>query len=45
MSELRCASPRVRAVFFDVDFTLIHPGPAFQGHGYAEVCARHGVKV
>jgi HAD superfamily hydrolase (TIGR01509 family) len=34
-----------RAVFFDVDFTLIHPGPAFQGHGYAEACARHGVAV
>jgi HAD superfamily hydrolase (TIGR01549 family) len=32
-------------VFFDVDFTLIHPGPAFQGHGYAEACARHGVAV
>jgi HAD superfamily hydrolase (TIGR01509 family) len=34
-----------KAVFFDVDFTLIHPGPAFQGHGYAEACARHGVSV
>jgi putative hydrolase of the HAD superfamily len=34
-----------RAVFFDVDFTLIHPGPAFQGHGYREFCARHGVDV
>jgi HAD superfamily hydrolase (TIGR01549 family) len=34
-----------RAIFFDVDFTLIHPGPAFQGHGYAEACARHGVHV
>jgi putative hydrolase of the HAD superfamily len=34
-----------RAIFFDVDFTLIHPGPAFQGHGYAEFCARHGVAV
>jgi HAD superfamily hydrolase (TIGR01662 family) len=34
-----------RAVFFDVDFTLIHPGPAFQGRGYAEACARHGVEV
>jgi putative hydrolase of the HAD superfamily len=34
-----------RAVFFDVDFTLIHPGPAFQGHGYAEFCARHGVAI
>src|SRR5438132_3526329 len=32
-----------RAGFFDVDFTLIHPGPTFQGHGYAEACARHGV--
>jgi putative hydrolase of the HAD superfamily len=36
---------RTRAVFFDVDFTLIHPGPAFQGHGYREFCARHGVDV
>lgn len=34
-----------RAVFFDVDFTLIHPGPAFQGDGYAEACARQGVTV
>jgi len=34
-----------RAVFFDVDFTLIHPGPAFQGNGYAEACARHGLVV
>ena len=33
------------AVFFDVDFTLIHPGPTFQGDGYREVCARHGVDV
>ncbi len=32
-----------KAVFFDVDFTLIHPGPTFQGDGYAEACARHGV--
>ena len=38
-------APRIRAVFFDVDFTLIHPGPAFQGSGYAESCARHGVRV
>jgi HAD superfamily hydrolase (TIGR01549 family) len=35
----------IRAVFFDVDFTLIHPGPAFQGHGYSEACARHGLTV
>jgi len=34
-----------RAVFFDVDFTLIHPGPAFQGSGYREYCARYGVDV
>lgn len=34
-----------RAIFFDVDFTLIHPGPAFQGNGYRTFCARHGVSV
>ncbi len=34
-----------RAVFFDVDFTLIHPGPAFQGHGYQKFCARYGLEV
>jgi len=33
------------AVFFDVDFTLIRPGPRFGGEGYAETCARHGVAV
>jgi HAD superfamily hydrolase (TIGR01662 family) len=33
------------AVFFDVDFTLIHPGPRFQASGYCETCARHGVTV
>ena len=35
----------VRAVFFDIDFTLIHPGPAFQGGGYREFCARFGIEV
>ena len=35
----------VRAVFFDVDFTLIYPGPTFQGDGYARFCARHGMTV
>jgi putative hydrolase of the HAD superfamily len=35
--------PRLRAVFFDVDFTLIYPGPVFQGGGYQDFCARHGV--
>ena len=34
-----------RAVFFDVDFTLIHPGSAFQGIGYRDFCARHGLDV
>jgi putative hydrolase of the HAD superfamily len=32
-----------RAVFFDVDFTLIYPGPTFRGEGYREFCARHGM--
>ncbi|HEY2434288.1 MAG TPA: HAD family hydrolase [Vicinamibacterales bacterium] len=36
---------KTRTVFFDVDFTLIYPGPAFQGGGYADACARHGVPV
>jgi HAD superfamily hydrolase (TIGR01549 family) len=36
---------RTEAVFFDVDFTLIRPGRRFQGAGYVESCARHGVQV
>lgn len=34
-----------RAVFFDVDFTLIYPGPRFQASGYQEFCVRHGITV
>ena len=34
-----------KAVFFDVDFTLIYPGPAFQGTGYRDFCAEHDVTV
>ncbi len=34
-----------RAVFFDVDFTLIYPGPTFQGTGYQEFCRRYGMDV
>jgi putative hydrolase of the HAD superfamily len=34
-----------RAVFFDVDFTLIFPGPRFQGAGYWDFCAEHGIAV
>ena len=37
--------PRTAAVFFDVDFTLIYPGPKFQGAGYAEFCGRYGLDV
>src|SRR5262245_14905867 len=35
----------IRAVFFDVDFTLIYPGPAFQGEGYRQFGARHGISI
>lgn len=35
----------IRTVFFDVDFTLIYPGPTFQGEGYARFCREHGVQA
>jgi putative hydrolase of the HAD superfamily len=35
----------VHAVFFDVDFTLIYPGPTFRGEGYQAFCARYGMSV
>ncbi len=35
----------IKAVFFDVDFTLIYPGPTFQAEGYRRACAAHGVDV
>ena len=34
-----------KAVFFDVDFTLIYPGPTFQGVGYQRFCVRYGIDV
>ena len=34
-----------RAIFFDVDFTLIYPGPTFRGEGYHAFCARYGMDV
>jgi len=34
-----------QAVFFDVDFTLIYPGPMFRGEGYRAFCARYGMQV
>ena len=38
-------APAIRAVFFDVDFTLIYPGPTFQGEGYAQFCRKYGIDV
>jgi HAD superfamily hydrolase (TIGR01549 family) len=35
----------LKAVLFDVDFTLIYPGPMFRGEGYQAFCARHGMDV
>ncbi len=35
----------IRAVFFDVDFTLIYPGPTFQGEGYRTFCASYGIDI
>lgn len=34
-----------KTMFFDVDFTLISPGPTFQGVGYQRFCARYGIDV
>ena len=34
-----------RAVCFDVDFTLIYPGPVFEGEGYRIVGAKHGLRL
>jgi putative hydrolase of the HAD superfamily len=34
-----------RAVFFDVDFTLIYPGPTFRGEGYRRFASSHGMEV
>jgi len=36
---------QAKAVFFDVDFTLIFPGPTFRGQGYRAFCARYGIEV
>ncbi len=33
------------AVFFDVDFTLIYPGPTFDGDGYRRFAGRHDLDV
>jgi len=44
MSIARSPS-KTRAVFFDVDFTLIYPGPRFQASGYHDFCTRYGIVV
>jgi len=36
---------RVRAVVFDVDFTLIYPGPVFRGEGYQAFAKRYDIDV
>ena len=36
---------RARAVVFDVDFTLIFPGPTFRGEGYHAFSKRYGIDV
>ena len=35
----------LKAVLFDVDFTLIYPGPTFRGEGYRAFCERYGMNV
>jgi HAD superfamily hydrolase (TIGR01549 family) len=34
-----------KSIFFDVDFTLIFPGPTFRGEGYQAFCRRYGIEV
>ena len=36
---------RVRAVLFDVDFTLCRPGPELSAERYGRIAARHGVTL
>ena len=40
-----CNPAMIRAVLFDVDFTLIYPGPAFRGEGYQAFGQRHGMSL
>jgi HAD superfamily hydrolase (TIGR01662 family) len=34
-----------RAILFDVDYTLIEPGPMFRAEGYEAFCAKYGIAV
>jgi putative hydrolase of the HAD superfamily len=36
---------QIRAVLFDVDFTICRPGPELSFESYARVAARHGVEL
>jgi putative hydrolase of the HAD superfamily len=45
LRDRRLSRMSARAVFFDVDFTLIHPGPMFRAEGYHAFCARYGIEV
>lgn len=40
-----CSVSTLRAVLFDVDFTLCRPGPELSAERYARVAARHGVEL
>ena len=35
----------LRAVLFDVDFTLCRPGPELSADRYARIAARHGITL
>jgi putative hydrolase of the HAD superfamily len=35
----------IQAIFFDVDFTLIYPGPTFQAEGYEQFARDHAMVV
>ena len=35
----------LRAVLFDVDFTIVRPGPDLSPEGYDRLCSRHGLKI
>jgi HAD superfamily hydrolase (TIGR01549 family) len=35
----------LRAVLFDVDFTIVRPGPDLSPEGYQRLCARHGLTI
>jgi FMN hydrolase / 5-amino-6-(5-phospho-D-ribitylamino)uracil phosphatase len=39
------ASPELKAVLFDVDFTLARPGPELGPEGYLRIGRRHGVEL